>query len=202
NVGAHYYQWRYGTKQPTIVDPTTTPNPIQPGNVLNGKYNLLPSDVSDGFRFQLDGEASNGFVARNDTDQNYTTYLRQWQRLTGYRRVFYRNEVNSQVSGLQSMVSVFRNADGALAELTYDRDRKRAQPNVTVMEGYYGTNSYLVIDRSNSTTATLYSLVWQQANTLNSIDLTSPPRVGPTPADAVDLAGKVSHRIALDITTS
>jgi hypothetical protein len=202
NVGAHYYQWRYGTKQPTIVDPTTAPSPIQPGNVLNGKYNLLPSDVPDGFHSQLDGEASNGFVARNDTDPNYTTYLRQWQRLTGYRRAFYRNEASSQVSALQSMVSVFRNADGALAELTYDRDRKRVQPNVTVMDGYFGTNSYLVIDRSNATAATLYSLVWQQANTLNSIDLTSPPRVGSTPADAVDLAGKVSHRITLDITTS
>src|SRR5213075_1743807 len=112
-----------------------------------------------------DGEASNSFIARNDTDPNYATYLRQWQRLTGYRRVFYRNEPNAQVSGLQSMVSVFRNADGALAELTYDRDRKRAQPNVTVTEGYFGANSYLVIDRSNAA-ATVYSLVWQQANTL------------------------------------
>jgi hypothetical protein len=169
--------------------------------VLNGKYNLIPGDLPEGFHFQLEGEASNSFIARNDTDPNYVTYLRQWQRLTGARRVFYRNEVNAQVSALQSMVSVFRNADGALAELTYDRDRKRVQPNVTVMDGYYGVNSYLVIDRSNAAT-TGYSLVWQQANTLNSIDLTSPPRVGATPADALDLAGKVSHRIAADITTT
>ncbi len=200
NVGAHYYQWRYGTPQPTVVDPTLAPGPIQPGTVLTGKYNIIPGDTPNGFRFQLDGEASNGFIARNDTDPNYATLLRQWQRLTGYRRVFYRNEA-SGVSGLQSMVSVFRNADGALAELTYDRDRKRVQPNVTVTDGYFGANSYLVIDRSNAA-ATIYSLVWQQANTLNSIDLTSPLGSGPTPADALDLANRVSHRLAADITTA
>ena len=198
NVGAHYYQWRYQAKQVTTVDPNATVGPIQPVNVLAGKYNLTPGDVPDRFQFQLDGEASNGLVAKNDPDPNYGTYLKQWQRLTGYRRVFTRNETNNQVSAIQSLVSVFRTADGALAALNFNHDRARNLPNVTVTDGVFGTNSYLSVDRSTEG-LTIYSLVWQQGNLLASIDVNAPLHGGPTPADAQDLAAKVARRIAADI---
>lgn len=198
NVGAHYYQWRYQTKPQTIVDPNVAPNPIQPVGVLTGKYNLIAGDTPDGFRIQLEGEVSNALVAKNDADPGYAAALKQWQRLTGYRRVFYRTEPTTQISGLQSIVAVFRTAEGALAQLQYDRDRKRILPNVIVMEGYFGPNSYLSADRTNAQ-MTVYALVWQQGNTLNSIDLTVPPRIPLTPTDALALAQRVSRRIAADI---
>lgn len=197
NVGQHYYQWRYQSRQPAPVDPTIPVGPIQPVNVLAGKYNLLPSDLPDRFHFQLDGEASNGLLSKNDADPNYGTYLKQWQRLTGYRRVFLRNEANSQVSAVQSLISVYRTPEGALAMLAFNRDRQRSAPNVTITEGVFGANSYLMADRTNET-VTQYSLVWQQGNVLASVDITSPVHGGPTPADALDLAQKMSHRITVD----
>jgi len=155
--------------------------------------------VPDRYQIQLDGEASNSFLGRNDPDANYATYLRQWQRITGYRRVFVRTEVGNQVSAIQSLVSVFRTADGALAALNFNHDRLRNAQFVAVTDGAFGINSYLVVDRSNEA-ATTFSLAWVDGNVLASIDLTSPPRVGPAPADASDLAGKVHRRIVADIT--
>lgn len=198
NVGTHYYQWRYQTKPQIIVDPIIPPNPVQPGNVLTGRYNLIPSDLPDGFRLQLEGEVTNALIARNDPDPGSAAALRQWQRLTGYRRVFYRTEPTAQLAGIQSIVSVFRTAEGATAQLQYERDRKRAVPNVTLIEGYFGPNSYLSVDRTNMEAAS-YSLVWQQANTLSSVDLTVPPRASLSPTDALELAQRVSRRIAADI---
>jgi hypothetical protein len=198
NVGAQYFQWRYPSKQSTTVDPAIPIGPIQPVNVLSGKYNLTPGDVPDRFQFQLDGEASNNLVAKNDPDPNYGATLKQWQRLTGYRRVFVRGEVGGQLSAIQSFVSVFRTPDGALAALNFGHDRARNLPNATVTDGVLGTNSYLLADRSNAA-VTLYSLVWQQGNVLANIDLNAPLHGGLTPADVQDLAGTMSRRLAADI---
>jgi hypothetical protein len=199
NVGAQYFQWRYPSKQSTVVDPAAPIGPIQPVNVLSGKYNLTPGDVPDRFLFQLDGEASNSLLAKNDPDPNYGAYLKQWQRLTGYRRGFIRGEVGGQVSAIQSFVSVFRTPDGALAALNFGHDRARTLANVTVTDGVFGTNSYLSTDRSTEGVI-LYSLVWQQGNVLASIDMSAPLHSGFTPADTQDLAGKMSRRLAADIT--
>ena len=198
NVGAHYYQWRYLSKQSTVVDPTAAVGPIQVANVFAGKYNLTPGDVLARFQLQLDGEATNGLIARNDADPNYGAYLKQWQRLTGYRRVFVRSEVGNQASAIQSLVSVFRTADGALAALNFNHDRIRNLPNVAVADAIFGANSYLETDRSTEG-ITLYSLVWQQGNILASIDISTPTHGGLTPVDAQNLAGKVSRRLAADI---
>ena len=199
NVGAQYFQWRYASKQSTTADQAAPIGPIQPVNVLSGKYNLTPGDVPDRFQFQLDGEASNSLIAKNDPDPNYGAYLKQWQRLTGYRRGFVRGEIGGQISAIQSFVSVFRTPDGALAALNFGHNRARNLPNATVTDGVFGTNSYLLADRSNAA-ITIYSLVWQQGNVLASIDLNAPLHSGLTPADAQDLAGKVSRRLAADIT--
>ncbi|MGI8688006.1 MAG: hypothetical protein ACR2M3_05450 [Thermomicrobiales bacterium] len=199
NVGAHYYQWRYLSKQSTVVDPTATVGPIQVANVFAGKYNLTPGDVPERFQFQLDGEATNGLIAKNDSDPNYGTYLKQWQRLTGYRRVFIRSEIGNQASAIQSLVSVFRTPDGALAALNFNHDRTRTLPNVAVADAVFGANSYLETDRSTEG-ITLYSLVWQQGNVLASVDISTPTHGGLTPVDAQGLAGKVSRRLAADIT--
>jgi len=198
NVGAHYYQWRYQPKQPTAADSTAATGPIQPVNVLAGKYNLTPGDVPDRFPLQLDGEASNALIAKNDPDPNYGAYLKQWQRLTGYRRVFARGEAGNQPAAIQSIVSVFRTADGALAALNFSHERARTLANVAVVDGFFGASSYLLTDRSNEA-MTVYSLVWQQGNVLASIDINAPPHGGPTPADAQDLAARVSRRLAADI---
>ncbi|MDQ2785260.1 MAG: hypothetical protein M3Y58_09695 [Chloroflexota bacterium] len=198
NVGAHYYQWRYQSKQPTVVDPTAAVGPIQVMNVLAGKYNLTPGDVPVRFQLQLDGEATNGLLTKNDADPNYGAYLKQWQRLTGYRRVFVRSEADNQASAIQSFVSIFRTPDGALAALNFNHDRSRTLPNVAVADGVLGTNSYLVTDRSTEG-VTMYSLVWQQGNVLASVDISTPTHGGLTPVDAQDLAGKVSRRLAADI---
>jgi len=198
NVGAHYYQWRYLSKQSTVVDPTAAIGPIQVANVFAGKYNLTPGDVPDRFQFQLDGEATNGLIAKNDADPNYGTYLKQWQRLTGYRRVFVRSEVGNQASAIQSLVSVFRSPDGALAALNFNHDRSRTLPNVAVVDAVFGANSYLVTDRSTEG-ITLYSLIWQEGNVLASIDISTPTHGGLTPVDVQNLAEKVSRRLAADI---
>jgi len=199
NVGAHYYQWRYQSKQATVVDPTAAVGPIQVANVFAGKYNLTPGDVPEHFQFQLDGEATNGLIAKNDADPNYGVYLKQWQRLTGYRRVFVRSEVGHQASAIQSLVSIFRTADGALAALNFNHDRTRNLPNVAVADGVLGANSYLVTDRSTEG-VTVYSLAWQQGNVLASVDISTPTHGGLTPVDIQDLAGKVSRRLATDST--
>jgi len=199
NVGAHYYQWRYQSKQATVVDPTAAVGPIQVANVFAGKYNLTPGDVPERFQFQLDGEATNGLIAKNDADPNYGVYLKQWQRLTGYRRVFVRSEVGNQASAIQSLVSIFRTADGALAALNFNHDRTRNLPNVAVADGVLGANSYLVTDRSTER-VTVYSLAWQQGNVLASVDISTPTHGGLTPVDIQDLAGKVSRRLATDST--
>ncbi|MDQ6601121.1 MAG: hypothetical protein M3Z19_00185 [Chloroflexota bacterium] len=201
NVGAHYYQWRYQSKPSTIVDPTVAIGPIPQASVFSGKYNLTPADVPDRFLFQLDGEASNSLIAKNDPDPNYGTYLKQWQRLTGYRRVFVRNDVGSQASAIQSLVSVFRTADGAYAALNFNHDRFRNQPSTVVTDGVFGTNSYLVTDRSTEG-ITVFSLVWQQGNVLTSIDVNTPTRGGLTAVDIQDLAAKVGRRLAADLSAS
>lgn len=198
NVGAHYYQWRYQSKQSTVVDPTAAVGPIQVASVFAGKYNLTPGDVPPRFQLQLDGEATNGLIAKNDADPNYGVYLKQWQRLTGYRRVFIRSEVGNQASAIQSLVSVFRTADGALAALNFNHDRTRNLPNVAVADAVFGANSYLVTDRSTEG-VTVYSLVWQQGNVLASVDINTPTHGGLTLVDAQDLAGKVARRLAADI---
>ncbi len=206
NVGAHYFQWRYQSRQPasqpaTVVDPSAPVGPIQVANVFEGKYNLTQADISDLYKLGLDGEASNGFIASNDPDPNYVTYLKQWQRLTGHRRVFLRaaDPQATTVPAIQSLVSVFRTPDGALAALLFNRDRLRSSANVAITEGLFGVNSYLKVDRSTEGIV-LYSLVWQQGNVLASVDLTAPARGGLHAADALDLAGKTSRRIAADIT--
>lgn len=199
NVGQHYYQWRYQSRPSIFIDPIIPIGPIQPVNVLAGKYSVISNDLPDRFQITLDGEASNGFLAKNNTDPNYGTYLKQWQRISGYRRVFVRNEAGNQVSAIQSIISVFRTADGALAALMFDRDQRRNQPMITVMDGPFTANSYLLLDRT-SDTMTQYSLVWQQGNVLARIDVTAPPRGGPTVADTLDLAQKISRRLAADIT--
>ena len=199
NVGAHYYQWRYQAQQVVIVDPSVPVGPYSVANVFAGKYNVMTGDVPSGFHAQLEGEVSNGLLSRNDSDPNYAADLKQWQRLTGYRRVFTRPEVNNQISAIQSIVSVFRTPDGALAAFTFNHDRFKNAPNITLTEGAFGPNSYLVADHT-SDPVTMYSLVWQEGNVLASIDLTSPRGVGPTPADALDLAGKVHRRLAADLT--
>jgi hypothetical protein len=198
NVGTQYLQWRYPSKQSTIGDSSAPIGPIQPVNVLSGKYNLTPGDVPDRFQFQLDGEAPNSLVAQNDPDPNYGTDLKLWQRLTGYRRVFVRGEASGQFSAIQSFISVFRTPDGALAALNFGHDRARTLPNATVTDGVLGANSYLLTDRSNAA-VTRYSLVWQQGNVLANIDLSAPLHDGLTPADVQELAGKMSRRLAADI---
>src|SRR5206468_2747740 len=112
---------------------------------------------------------------------------------------FVRSEAGNQVSAIQSLVSVFRTTDGALAALNFNRDRLRNAQFVAVTDGVFGLNSYFVVDRSNETVTT-YSLVWVDGNVLASVDLTSPPRVAQAPADPTDLAGKVHRRIVADIT--
>ncbi len=199
NVGAHYYQWRYQSKPSTVVDPTAAVGPIQVANVFAGKYNLTPGDVPERFQFQLDGEATNGLIAKNDADPNYGVYLKQWQRLTGYRRVFIRNEGGNQASAIQSLISVFRTPDGALAALNFNHDRTRNPPNVAVADAVFGANSYLVTDRSMEG-ITVYSLVWQQGNVFASVDINTPTHGGLTPVDAQELAGKVARRLAADLT--
>jgi hypothetical protein len=199
NVGAHYYQWRYQPQPMTTVDPAILVNPIQPGNVLMGRYNLTPGDLPSGFRLQLDGEATNNLLSKNDTDPNYGTYLKAWQRLTGYRRVFVRAEAGNQASAIQSLASVFRTPDGATAALAFDRDRLRDLPGVALTDGPFGANSYLVVDRSNEN-MTVSSLVWVDANVLASVDLTTPPHLGVALPDLPDLAGRMHHRIFADIT--
>jgi hypothetical protein len=199
NVGAHYYQWRYTVRQTTTVDPALPIGPIQTANVLTGKYNVTPGDVPGGFVFQLDGEATNGLVSKNDTDPNYGTYLKAWQRVTGYRRVFVRTEVGNQVSAIQSFVSLFRTPDGAVAALNFNRDRLRNLPAVALTDGPLGANSYVVVDRSNENMA-VTSLVWVDANVLASVDLTIPPHLSSTPPDVSDLAGKMHRRIIADVT--
>jgi hypothetical protein len=198
NVGAHYYQWRYQAQPTTIVDPAIPVSPIQPGAVLTGRYNLIPGDLPSGFQLQLDGEATNGLLSKNDADPNYGTYLKQWQRLTGYRRVFVRGEATSQASAIQSLVSVFRTPDGAAAALTFNRERLRNLPAVALTDGPLGAYSYVVVDRSNEN-VTVSSLVWADANVLASIDLTTPPRLSAA-ADLPDLAGKMHRRITADAT--
>ena len=199
NVGAHYYQWRYQPRQMTTVDPALAVGPIQTGGVVMGKYNLTPSDVPTGFAFQLDGEATNGLVSKNDADPNYGTYLKAWQRVTGYRRVFIRTEVGNQVSAIQSFVSLFRTPDGAVAALNFNRDRLRNLPAVALSDGPLGVNSYIVVDRSNETMV-VTSLVWADGNVLASVDVTTPPHLTTTPPDVPDLAGKMHRRIIADIT--
>jgi len=201
NVGAHYYQWRYQSKPSTAVDPTTAIGPISQANVFSGKYNLTPADVPDRFLFQLDGEASNNLIAKNDPDPNYGAYLKQWQRLTGYRRVFVRADVVGQGSAIQSLVSVFRTPDGAYAALTFNHDRARNQPGTSVADGAFGTNSYLATDHSTDGVI-VFSLVWQQGNVLASIDLNTPTRGGLTVVDVQDLAAKVARRLAADLPAS
>ncbi|MHB8644545.1 MAG: hypothetical protein ACYDAR_02005 [Thermomicrobiales bacterium] len=198
NVGAHYYQWRYQSNPSIVVDSNAPIGPIQPVNVLAGKYNLTPGDVPERFQLQLDGEASNGLLARNDTDPNYVTDLRQWQRLTGYRRVFVRAETGSQGSAIQSLVSVFRTPDGAVAALNFSHDRARALPNVAVADGVLGVNSYLVTDRTVEG-VTAFSLVWQQGNVLASVDINTLTHGGLTTVDVQDLAGKMARRVAADL---
>ncbi|MCA1669386.1 MAG: hypothetical protein LC793_18725, partial [Thermomicrobia bacterium] len=132
-------------------------------------------------------------------DPNYGVYLKQWQRLTGYRRVFVRSEVGNQASAIQSLVSIFRTANGALAALNFSHDRTRNLPNVAVADGVLGANSYLVTDRSTEG-VTVYSLAWQQGNVLASVDISTPTHGGLTPVDIQDLAGKVSRRLATDST--
>jgi hypothetical protein len=198
NVGAHYYQWRYQSRPTTVVDPALPVGPIQTANVLMGRYNLTPGDVPNGFMFQLDGEATNSLVSKNDTDPNYGAYLKQWQRLTGYRRVFVRTEAGNQISAIQSFVSLFRTPDGALAALNFSRDRLRNLPAVALTDGPFGLNSYLVVDRSNET-MTVSSLVWADGNVLASVDLTTPPHLGTPLPDLPDLAGKMHHRIVADV---
>ncbi|GEM_PF-1376880 len=199
NVGMHYYQWRYQPRPSIVVDPSATVGPIQPVNVLAGKYNLTPGDLPDRFQSQLDGEASNGFLSRNDADPNYGAYLKQWQRLSGYRRVFVRTEIGNQVSAIQSLVSVFRTPDGAVAAFNFSHDRVRSPSNVAVSDGPLGLNSYLVTDRTMDG-ITVYSLVWQQGNILASVDVNTPTHGGLTTVDVQDLADKVSRRIAADIS--
>lgn len=198
NVGAHYYRWRYQSRQPAAVEPTIPVGPIQPVNVLAGKYSLTAGDLPSGFQLQLDGEMSNGLLSRNDTDQSYGAYLKQWQRLTGYRRLFVRAEGGNQGSALQSLVSVFRTPDGAVSALTFNRERLRGLPNMAVADGPFGTNSYVVVDRSNEGVV-VSSLIWVDANVLASVDLTTPARLGTASIDLPDLAGKMHHRIAADV---
>ncbi len=167
--------WRYQPQPIAMVDPAIPIGPLQPVNVLMGQYNLTPGDMPSGFQFQLDGEATNGLVSRNDTDPNYGAYLKAWQRVTGYRRVFVRTEAGNQASAIQSFVSLFRTPDGAVAALNFNRDRLRNLPAVALTDGPFGANSYLVVDRSNGNAMTA-SLVWADANVLASVDLSMPPR--------------------------
>jgi hypothetical protein len=198
NVGAHYYQWRYQSRPIATVDPAIPVNPIQPSTALMGRYNLVSGDLPSGFRLQLDGEATNSLLSKNDVDPNYGAYLKAWQRLTGYRRVFVRAEAGNQASALQSLVSVFRTPDGATAALDFNRDRLRDLPGVALTDGPFGTSSYLVVDRSNEN-MTVSSLVWADANVLASLDFTMPPHLGVAPPDLPDLAGKMHRRIFADI---
>ncbi|MGI8854900.1 MAG: hypothetical protein ACR2JW_04050 [Thermomicrobiales bacterium] len=197
NVGAHYYRWRYQALPTTSVDPAIPVGPIQAVNVLMGRYNLTPGDMPSGFQFQLDGEATNGLVSRNDADPNYGAYLKAWQRVTGYRRVFVRTEPGNQASAIQSLVSLFRTPDGAVAALNFNRDRLRNLPAVALTDGPFGANSYLVVDRSNENVTTA-SLVWADANVLASVDLSMPPRGAATAVDLPDLAGRLHHRLVID----
>jgi len=200
NVGQHYYQWRYQQvpAKPTVtVDATVPISPIVPATLLTGKYNLIPADLPEHFTYRFDGEVTNGYLARNNTDPNYGMYLGQWQRLTGYRRAFTRNEAEGQLSTIQSIISVFRNDKGALAQLNWDRDHARNLMGVSILDGPYGSNSYLKVDVSGG--ITLYTVVWQQGNVLNSIDVTAAPKGGLTLANARSLAQEQYRRINLDI---
>lgn len=198
NVGAHYYRWRYGPRQPAAAEPATAIGPIQAGNVLMGKYDLTPGDLPGGFVLQLDGEMPNSLLSKSDADPNYGAYLKQWQRVTGYRRLFVRVETGNQGSALQSLVSLFRTSDGAAAALTFNRDRLRSLPGVVVSDGPFGAGSAIVTDRSNESVA-ITSLIWVDANVLASIDLTAPAHVVTAAVDLPDLAGKMHRRILADI---
>ncbi len=197
NVGQHYYQWRYQSRPAVIVDPSVSPGPIQPVTLLMGKYNLVPSDLPERFGFRFDGEITNAFLAKNANDPAYANYLTQWQRMTGYRRTFTRAEQESQTSTIQSIVSVYRTRDGAQAAILYDRDRLRSMPNITILDGPYGTYSYLKTDTSNG--VTIYSVHWAQGNVLSSIEVVAAPNSGLKMNEARELAQEQFRRLNLDI---
>ncbi len=206
NVGQHYYGWRYAaaaraetTATATVyVAPSTKIGPITVEKLQTGRYNLAPGDLPMNFGFRFDGVVSNELLIRNTTDANYAVYLPQWQRLTGYRRTFTRSEPENQVSTVQTIVSVYRDNRGALAHLNHDRERLRGAAGVTITDGPFGAaTSYVKTDVSSG--STLYTVVWQQGNTMGSIDVGVVPKVGLTLADARSLAQEQYRRINLDI---
>lgn len=204
NVGQHYYGWRYAqrtetTATPTVsVAPSTRIGPITVERLTAGRYNLAPGDLPPNFGFRFDGVVSNELLIRNTPDANYAVYLPQWQRLTGYRRAFTRSEPENRVSAVRSIVSVYRDGRGAPAHLNSDRERPRGVAGVTISDRPFGAaTSYTKADVSSG--AVLHTLVWQQGNTLSSLDVGVVPKVGLTLADARPLAQEQYRRINLDI---